>query len=163
MIQTVRVFDNPILQMPCAEVEHKDAQRIAKDLQDTIRDINLDFQAGIGLSAPQIGELKRVILVKPNRVLPGQILANPRIVEYGERVQVTQEGCLSYPGYAVNVERPTYVEVEFNEIKRWRRKTQAFSGIDAVIVQHEIDHLFGVSYVGDFYRAHQQQKAAGNA
>jgi peptide deformylase len=113
---------------------------IIKDLKDTLYD-----GTGIGLAAPQIGILKRVILIDLRVGGDPIILINPKIVETSGS-ECDYEGCLSYLGYEGEVVRPTSIVVEGinekGEMMRYNAK-----GLLARAFCHEIDHLDGVLYM----------------
>ena len=98
---------------------------------------------GIGLAAPQVGVLKRVIvydLEGEGRVIA---LCNPQIVETGDDLAVDDEGCLSLPGITVAVERAMTCVCEAQSLKGSPVRIEA-DGLHARVLQHEIDHLDGV-------------------
>lgn len=98
---------------------------------------------GVGLAAPQVGVLKRVIvydLEGEGRVIA---LCNPQIVEIGDEVEVDDEGCLSLPGISVAVERALNIVCEAQTLKGGTVRIEA-DGFHARVLQHEIDHLDGV-------------------
>lgn len=98
---------------------------------------------GIGLAAPQIGVLKRVIvydLEDEGRVVA---LCNPEIVELGEERVVDDEGCLSLPGISVPIERAATVVCEAISLSGKPVRIEA-DGLHARMLQHEVDHLDGV-------------------
>ena len=98
---------------------------------------------GIGLAAPQIGVLKRVIvydLEDEGRVVA---LCNPEIIKHGDELAVDDEGCLSLPGITVVVERPTTVVCEAMSLSGKRVRIEA-DGLHARVLQHEVDHLDGL-------------------
>ena len=98
---------------------------------------------GIGLAAPQIGVLKRVIvydLEDEGRVIA---LCNPEIVSVGDELEVDDEGCLSLPGISVPVERASTCVCEALSLSGKVVRIQA-DGLHARVLQHEIDHLDGV-------------------
>ena len=98
---------------------------------------------GIGLAAPQIGVLKRVIvydLEDEGRVVA---LCNPQIIAIGEERAVDDEGCLSLPGISVPVERPATCVCEAVSLSGKPVRIEA-DGLHARVLQHEIDHLDGV-------------------
>lgn len=113
---------------------------IIKDLKDTLYD-----GTGIGLAAPQIGILKRVILIDLRVDGDAIILINPEIVQ-SSGSECDYEGCLSYLGYEGEVVRPTRVVVEgLNE--EGKKVTYNAKGLLARAFCHEIDHLDGVLYM----------------
>ena len=133
--------DNPIL--------HRKAQtfnpRIPEfDLPGTI---DLMFalmkeQGGIGLAAPQVGISKRFFVMK----VEGEefVCVNPTVLKYSKDKETVIEGCLSYPGKKVAVERSTTVKVRFLTAKGLSRQ-MTLRGMQARCFQHELDHLNGIT------------------
>jgi len=116
-----------------------------KDLMDLCRTMaRAMYEApGIGLAAPQIGVLKRVIvydLEDEGRVIA---LCNPEIVEHGDSIEIDDEGCLSLPGITIPVERPSSVVCEALSLSGKPVRIEA-DGLHARVLQHEVDHLDGV-------------------
>ncbi|MCG8541047.1 MAG: peptide deformylase [Clostridia bacterium] len=140
-IRKIRTGDDPVLRKisrPVEEVNDRIIQ-IIDDMVDTLHNIG----NGIGLAAPQIGILRRIIVID---IGEGIIeLINPEILE--ERgSQIDIEGCLSLPDRSGNVERPFYVKV-----KGLNRKGEEviIEGEDilARVLCHEIDHLNGILFI----------------
>jgi peptide deformylase len=132
----------------------KSAKPVAK-VDDSIRRLMADmletmYQApGIGLAAPQVGELKRVIVVdcaKSGEPPQPYKMANPEILWQSEELLVNNEGCLSLPEHYADVTRPAEVKIRYldeqNEIRELHAK-----GLLATCIQHEIDHLEGTLFV----------------
>ncbi|ABC24144.1 peptide deformylase [Rhodospirillum rubrum] len=104
---------------------------------------------GIGLAAPQVGVLKRVIVLDPAREdeAPRPMrLANPEIIWSSEDTKPYEEGCLSVPEQYDTVVRPDRVRVRYLDPDNEIREIDA-DGLLAVILQHEIDHLDGILFV----------------
>lgn len=148
-IRNIREFGDPVLNKVCKEVTEV-TPRIRELIQDMLETM---YEAGgVGLAAPQVGILKRIVVIDTTGEDP-HILINPRIVEKdGE--QTGSEGCLSYPGKAGQVTRPNHVkcvayDVEMNEI------TLEGTELLARAICHECDHLDGHLYSefveGDIY------------
>jgi len=104
---------------------------------------------GLGLAAPQIGILKRMFIIdmaeepEEHKQLPKPLfLINPRIIE-STGAEVIEEGCLSFPGLHVDLERAANVRVEYQDLEGNPQVLEA-SGIVARAVQHELDHLDGI-------------------
>ncbi|HEY7151294.1 MAG TPA: peptide deformylase [Solirubrobacterales bacterium] len=139
----VLVYPNPMLKQVAAPVQLEDAEPVGTDLLDTMR----SFERCVGLAAPQIGELCRVIAVDVSEHPKGQadnngllLLANPRIVE-ADGSEVAREGCLSIPDLTANVRRATRIVVEHAQ------GTVDSRGFEARCIQHEIDHLDGLLFL----------------
>jgi len=137
---------DPRLKKRCAPVErvNDEIRRLMDDMLETMY-----AAPGVGLAAPQVGVLKRIIVVdtgdadgnrKPFR------MANPEIVASSDEVVLREEGCLSFPDQYEEVERPATVRVRYLDHENEIRELDA-EGLQAVCVQHEIDHLDGVLLV----------------
>ncbi len=98
---------------------------------------------GVGLAAPQIGVSKTVLVYDIGR---SGTMVNPRIIAHSEETEVGEEGCLSVPGVYGPVERYQWIVVEYRDING-KYKKEKFSGFDARVIQHEIDHLNGILFV----------------
>jgi peptide deformylase len=104
---------------------------------------------GIGLAAPQIGVLKRVIVLDIDRedVKTGPLfMANPEIIEVSDEDLTYEEGCLSVPEHYSDVVRPAKVTVRYLD-RDGETKEMACEGLLATCVQHEIDHLDGILFI----------------
>jgi peptide deformylase len=136
----IRRYGDPILRTKARPVERFDdglrdeIQRMGVLMRDSI---------GIGLAAPQVGVSHRVLVYRVEPDSPVQALVNPD-VEWSSREQETmEEGCLSLPGVHVEVERPLYVRVRAQDATGESITVEA-SGLEARVIQHEVDHLDGV-------------------
>lgn len=117
-----------------------------RDLVSNMKETMLS-ENGIGLSAPQVGVNLRVIVIQlmsaGKLVGPVQEMINPVITNYSDDTMEYEEGCLSIPGEYIRIDRPRSINVKFQTLsgkyKKWFLK-----GLEARIVQHEIDHLDGV-------------------
>ena len=117
---------------------------LAKDMLETMYDA-----PGIGLAAPQIGELKRIVVMdlsKEGETPDPIVMINPEILKYSEETVTTEEGCLSIPEIYYEVERPAEVTVEYTDLEGKRVTRDAKERL-AVCIQHELDHLDGVLYI----------------
>lgn len=97
---------------------------------------------GIGLAAPQIGISKRIILVKIGSVV--QAIINPVITRRRLGKGISTEGCLSFPGMIKKVKRDKQIIVE-GYSQKWEPVKMKLRGLDSCVVQHEIDHLNGIT------------------
>ena len=137
----IRTEGDPVLRnisRPVDEVTPR-IKTLLDDMIDTMRAAN-----GVGLAAPQVGILRRIVVVETE---PGNVieLINPKIIAYAGE-QVDQEGCLSVPGRAGIVKRPMHVTV-----RAMNRNGETFeitgSELTARAFCHEIDHLDGKLYI----------------
>jgi len=133
----IRTFGDPVLKEHCPEVEeiNPDVASLIKDLIDT-----LPKPGGAGLSANQIGVVKRVFIYE----FEGDIEAciNPHIISRSDETTQDVEGCLSLPGVGVPVERSEIIEMEYLDINGEKVTVKA-EGWIARVFQHETDHLDG--------------------
>jgi peptide deformylase len=98
---------------------------------------------GVGLAAPQIGLSQRLLVYRVGQDAPLIALVNPEIEWSSAEEEELEEGCLSIPGVAVDVERPVHVRVRAQDEAGAERVVEA-SGLEARVIQHEVDHLNGV-------------------
>tara|TARA_R100001509_G_scaffold151054_1_gene110294 strand:- start:552 stop:986 length:435 start_codon:yes stop_codon:yes gene_type:complete len=114
-----------------------EVQQLVKDMFDT-----MIMENGIGLAAPQVGVNLRIIVVKlkEGKIQP---MINPSITWYSEGRVSLEEGCLSIPGHYTDILRPGKINVKFMDLSGKYRKWK-LKGLEARVVQHEIDHLDGV-------------------
>ena len=104
---------------------------------------------GIGLAAPQVGILKRLVVVDcsdKNNIKKPIKLINPEIIKSSSEISEFEEGCLSLPTQYAKVKRPAEIIVKFQNIEGIFCQ-ESFSGIEATCIQHEIDHLDGKLFV----------------
>lgn len=140
-IRQVVLMDNPLLRRKSKRVRQIDSsiQRLFDDMIDTMRSAH-----GVGLAAPQVGVLLRVIVIEvPEREVIA--LINPEIVKKSGE-ELVEEGCLSLPGYRAMIKRAVNITVKGRdgEGKECRIKADELL---AQALQHEIDHLNGVLYI----------------
>jgi peptide deformylase len=98
---------------------------------------------GVGLAATQLGVLRRVLVFQAGRDAEPTALVNPSIEWASKDAAVAEEGCLSLPGVSMEVERPLHVRFGGFDIEGEAVRVEA-SGLEARILQHEVDHLDGV-------------------
>ncbi|OYV40034.1 MAG: peptide deformylase [Acidocella sp. 20-61-6] len=103
---------------------------------------------GIGLAAPQIGKLLRLVVIDiaPEKQPEPIVLINPEVIAASAEKAVREEGCLSLPDQYADVSRPAQVTVRYQDPQGAKREIQA-DGLLAACLQHEIDHLNGVLFV----------------
>ncbi len=152
-IREILQYGNQILKTPCERVEKidKEIKDLIKDMKDTLYSCD-----GIGLAAPQIGVLKRVILIDLRDDSESIILINPEIIE-AEGEELSIEGCLSYVGYEGEVIRPKKVKVRGLTPKNKLVEYTA-EGLLAKAFCHEIDHLDGILYMDKARKMYKYEK-----
>ena len=139
-LRLVRKYGDPVLRSRALPVERFDAA-----LAEEVRRMGqlMNDALGIGLAATQLGVLHRVLVY---RVVPGgpiAALVNPELEWSGRDEELAEEGCLSLPGVHVDVERPVHVRVRARDGRGEEIVVEA-SGLEARVIQHEMDHLDGV-------------------
>ncbi len=128
---------------PIPQVDES-VRQLARDMLETMYDA-----PGIGLAAPQIGELKRIVVMdlsKEGEPKNPVVMINPEILKYSEETVTTEEGCLSIPEIYYDVERPAEVTVRYTDLEGKTVETDAKDKF-AICIQHELDHLDGVLYI----------------
>jgi peptide deformylase len=98
---------------------------------------------GVGLAAPQLGISQRLLVYRIGPDAPLTALVNPEIEWSSSEAEPAEEGCLSIPGIVLDVERPVHVRVRARDEEGEERLVEA-SGLEARVIQHEVDHLDGV-------------------
>jgi peptide deformylase len=138
----VRQYPDPVLRMKAKEVE--DLDESVSELAERMTRV-MDEARGVGLAAPQIGILRRVLVYRTGEEDAVVALVNPRLVASSEQVEAADEGCLSLgaASVVVEVERPTAVTVEGLTPTGEDLRIEA-EGLEARVLQHELDHLDGV-------------------
>lgn len=141
-IRNIRTEGDPILRKISREVPSV-TDRI-KVLLDDMGETMYSAD-GVGLAAPQVGILKRIIVVDPHDEKTGLVkLINPEIIE-AEGEQIGVEGCLSIPNFNATVKRPEHVKVKYMD-EEGNEQIWDAHGFPAVILSHEIDHLNGILF-----------------
>lgn len=142
----ILIAPDPQLKKPAAAVAEVDGdiRRLMNDMLETMYAAN-----GIGLAAPQVGVLKRVIVVDtapPNAPAQAMRLVNPEILWQSDDAIPGEEGCLSLPDQYAEVSRPSQIRLRYVDPENKTRELEA-DGLLAKCIQHEIDHLNGVLFV----------------
>lgn len=135
----IRVVGDPVL---------RDAARVVETFDAALRDIALRMirimrdAPGVGLAAPQLGIQKRLVVYEVDDQEP-RILLNPQITWVSDDAEELDEGCLSVPGILVPVVRSAGIEVAGQDLHGSALRFRA-EGLEARVIQHEVDHLEGV-------------------
>ncbi len=161
-IRKILKLGDPLLreiaeEVPQEEILSKEIKKIVRDMFDTMYSAS-----GLGLAAPQIGILKRIVVVayeeensrypsnEENQIyLEPQVFINPSIEMIKEKkssLLASWEGCLSVPGMRGYVERPSSIKMTWYDQKAQRHE-KVVEGFEAIVYQHECDHLDGILYV----------------
>jgi peptide deformylase len=139
-LRQVRKFGDPVLRTTALSVDRFD-ESLAQEIE---RMGQLMHDAlGIGLAATQLGVLHRVLVYQAYSDDPVTALVNPEIEWADDELASLEEGCLSLPGVHVEVERPARVRVRAQDAEGKELRLEA-EGLEARVIQHEIDHLDGI-------------------
>jgi peptide deformylase len=136
----IRRLGDPVLKSSATPVDRFDESlrrqvgRMAGIMSDAL---------GVGLAAPQLGISQRLLVYRVGPDAPVIVLANPELEWASGDAEAGEEGCLSIPGVLVDVERPLHVRVRALDEEGEERMVEA-SGLEARVIQHEMDHLDGV-------------------
>jgi peptide deformylase len=136
----IRSFGDPVLRSKAAEVT-----RFDESLQEEVARMDrlMGDALGLGLAANQVGVLHRLLVYRAGPDAPLVAVANPTIEWASQDEEVAEEGCLSLPRVVLDVERPVHVRVSARN-QRGEPITLEASGLEARVIQHEMDHLDGV-------------------
>ena len=139
-LSQVRTFGDPVLKSKASEVSDfgshldEEAERMFALMRDAL---------GIGLAATQLGVMRRMLVFQAGPDAEPKAIVNPSLEWLSDDLVTAEEGCLSLPGVTVDVERPLYARVRAQGTSGEPLLIEA-SGLEARVLQHEIDHLDGV-------------------
>lgn len=142
-----------ILTIPDPRLKHKslevktfnnETNIIVKNMYETL----YNSGNGIGLAAPQVGILKRIVVIdlKQENISKQITLINPKILDKSNDTFINEEGCLSVPEYYAEVERSKEIKYEWYD-QSGKRKESSADGLLSICIQHEIDHLDGILFI----------------
>jgi peptide deformylase len=133
-------FGDPVLNSAASPIADFDDQLV----EESERMVGLMGDAiGVGLAATQLGVLRRMLVFQVGAEAEPTVMINPEIEWRSEDSATAEEGCLSIPGVVVDVERPLFVRARAVDV-RGEPFTVEASGLEARVIQHEVDHLDGV-------------------
>jgi peptide deformylase len=149
-VRPVVLYPDPRLKTPCAPAAEVDdrLRAVAQDLLDTM---DTGPPRTVGIAAPQVGAMDRVVIVDTSRnpKYPAGhgllVLVNPQITAH-EGEQFFREGCLSLPDYTANIRRRQRITVQALTLDGDSIRLDA-EGFEAVVLQHEIDHIDGILFL----------------
>lgn len=149
----IRRFGDPVLRTRARPVE-----RFDEALREEISRMGelMNDAVGVGLAATQLGVLHRVLVYRVQQQASVSALVNPEIEWAGKETESLEEGCLSLPSVLVDVERPVHVRVRGFDAGGGEILVEA-SGLEARVIQHEIDHLDGVLILDRTSREQRKQ------
>lgn len=144
----IKTAGDKVLQTP--------AKRVAK-IDDTLRNFcaaminTMLVNNGVGLAAPQVGVGKQIVVALISDDIVGEsqpkCFINPEILSHSEETEICEEGCLSIPETFVQVQRYKSITIKYRDL-RGRPRVETYENLEARILQHEIDHLFGKLMTG---------------
>lgn len=140
-ILEIKKYPDPILRKKAQPVEKitDEIEKLQKDMVET-----MIKNEGVGLAATQVGQLKRIIIIQTEKD-PLELI-NPKIIKRSKKTEITEEGCLNFPGFWLKIKRAK--EVEVSALDKAGREVQiSAQGPQARIFQHEIDHLNGILFI----------------
>lgn len=139
-LRHVRRFGDPVLKSRATPVTEFDEElRASLDRMAHL----MDEAIGVGLAANQVGELRRMLVYRVEEEGDYQALVNPQIEWFSEEKEPGLEGCLSLPEVSLEIERPARIRVRAHDRHGEERQFEA-EGLEARVIQHEVDHLDGV-------------------
>ena len=146
MILKVLRYPDPHLRTPARLVDLKTEnwtvmKKLVGDMFETMY-----AGQGMGLAAPQIGVMKRVIVMNVTRIKGLAVcMVNPEIVESKGSASL-KEGCLSFPGQQAVIIRPEKVKIAYHDLQK-KPHLKWFDGLQSICLQHELDHLNGFNFI----------------
>ncbi|ORE95694.1 peptide deformylase [Acuticoccus yangtzensis] len=153
----ILILPDPVLRRVAEPINAVDARirTLAEDMLETMYDA-----PGIGLAAPQIGVLERLIVLDvatdEEKTPAPMVFVNPEIIARSDEMSVYEEGCLSIPEFTSDVERPARVTVRSLDKDGAEQIVEA-EGLLATCLQHEIDHLNGVLFIDHLSRLKRER------
>jgi peptide deformylase len=150
----VRRWGDPVLKSRATPVD-----RFDEGLREQVARMGaiMSDALGVGLAAPQLGVSQRLFVYRVGHEAPLTAVVNPEVEWWSEEEEPLEEGCLSLPGVHVDVDRPIHVRVRAQDEHGDARLIEA-SGLEARVLQHEIDHLNGVLILD--HASREQRKEA---
>jgi peptide deformylase len=142
-VKKIRKIGDPVLREKCKSVDAID-NKVIKLVEDMIDTLTNDEVAGIGLAAPQIGILKRIIIVNLNDKVEAFI--NPEIEIIDDEKIIDEEGCLSIYSVKISVRRAKKIKLTARDINNMEIEIEA-EGMLSRVFQHEVDHLNGILFI----------------
>lgn len=142
-IRTILTFPDAGLRSMARPVQefNSDLRVLAHDLLETLR-----AAPGIGITAPHVGIMKRLVVIELDRGVEPRFYVNPQIEWASHTLMRHEEGSVSMPGVSDTIERPATVRVRYQDLSG-AESTEEASGLLAICLQHEIDQLDGIFWV----------------
>lgn len=139
-LEHIRQYGDPVLRTPAERIEVFDDALLA-EAQEMAR--LMDEGRGVGLAAPQLGRLRRLITVAPEDDGKVHAFVNPEIIEHSDETEIGPEGCLSIGEISVDVPRWVWIRLRAQDLNGTEFEA-VIEDFAARVVQHEVDHLNGV-------------------
>ena len=149
----VRKWGDPVLKTKARPVDRFDDQLRAEVAR---MGALMNDALGIGLAATQVGVLHRVLVYRVQPQAQVSALVNPKLEWHSGEEEIAEEGCLSLPAVLVEVERPVHIRVSAQDEHGEQIEVEA-SGLEARVIQHEMDHLDGVLILNRTTRDQRKQ------
>jgi len=152
---------DPILSQKCEPFDFEEPVMDPYELSNELQKIRAEG-GGIGLAAPQVGINTQVLVIGMGNFQTegaedyNQVFFNPNIISMGDEKAYMIEGCLSFPGLFVKVKRPKSMVMEW-WTEEDTRCEETFDGITSRILQHEVDHLNGITFIKQAERYHLEK------
>lgn len=156
-MKDIVLYPDPVLREKALEVDSLDGQTVS-EIKETIETLR-NFGNGAGLAAPQVGISKRFFVTKELKTKKPIVVINPRIIRTfgvktfpmmevsGGNWENFLEGCLSFPAIWGTAKRFLKIEVEWQGMPDLKKKRTILEGFEAIVFQHELDHLDGVLFI----------------
>lgn len=151
MLLKIQQYGNPVLRKRCKPIDEitDEIRKLAKDMIET-----MDKGNGCGLAAPQVGHAVRMFVLRDYimhddghwTLSDPKVYINPKLTHPGTQILTDVEGCLSLPGFRLDIDRPDRITVEAIDIDG-KPFTEEVEGYNARIRMHENDHINGVLFI----------------
>jgi len=157
MRRRIIIAPNKLLSMVAEDIEEdgfgEDLNKIMSDMAETMYYTN-----GVGLAGQQVGILKRILVADVGSKYGVNLIkvVNPVIKSIDSEISSLKEGCLSLPTFSAIIKRPKAVTVEYRD-PLGKLHLDEFTGVAAHIIQHEIDHLNGITLLNKSNRIYKKQ------
>ena len=151
----IATYPDAILRTKCEKVDLDTEMEFAENICNKMGRVIDDFKA-IGLAANQLDYNKRIIAVRPSGITETKFMINPVIIE-AAGTMIGDEACLSLPGVLIKIKRSAIVVVEYFSLKADKIVQEELMSQECIIVQHESDHLDGITLAQSAPRALRQQ------
>lgn len=139
------IIEESELRIPCDNITLSEVKGIVKIFPNLIK--TMTENDGVGLASCQVGIHKTFFIAQIGTKV--KLFINPKILKYSEEINVSEEGCLSFPGVFKNIERSNQITIQYFDYKSMKIVKENYSGFSARVIQHEYDHLNSICCVID--------------